>query len=196
MQQSKLSRFFAAPKAANDKASPVRAKVASPVPPSSSSKLPVGETIDLSSDNEHDLNQTASISSSSKPLCDREFQEDPVKRRKLLHLLSSGRGTEEGDAWTGNDASTSAKASTSTAKVTYTPLEKQVVAIRQQYPDCLLMVECGYRMRFFGADALVAAKVLSIYARQDHSFMVASIPTHRTFIHCQRLLTAGHKVST
>ena len=30
-------------------------------------------------------------------------------------------------------------------KVSFTPLEKQVEKIRQQYPDSLLMVECGYR---------------------------------------------------
>jgi hypothetical protein len=79
-------------------------------------------------------------------------------------------------------------------KINFTPLETQIVNIRRQYPDCLLMVECGYRMRFFGQDAVTAAKLLGIYAHQSHNFMVASVPTYRASFHCQRLLTAGLKV--
>lgn len=78
--------------------------------------------------------------------------------------------------------------------IKYTPLEQQVVDIRKEYPDTLLIVECGYRMRFFGEDAVVAAKVLSIYAHMDHNFMVASVPTFRTVVHCRRLVAAGYKV--
>jgi hypothetical protein len=80
------------------------------------------------------------------------------------------------------------------SKVKYTPLEQQVVNIRATQPDAVLMVECGYRMRFFGDDATIAAKVLSIYAHMDHNFMVASIPTFRTYVHCKRLVNAGYKV--
>jgi DNA mismatch repair protein MSH3 len=80
------------------------------------------------------------------------------------------------------------------SKVKYTPLEQQVVNIRATRPDAVLMVECGYRMRFFGDDATIAAKVLSIYAHMDHNFMVASIPTFRTYVHCKRLVNAGYKV--
>lgn len=198
MHQAKLSKFFSAPKG-TVKTSPVPVSAKGLLsPPSSSSKQSVAsETIDLSSDTEQDV--VISSSSISKSITEREFQEDPAKRRKLLHLLSNGRGEDEGEPWynrttTDPAASSNSKSSAPAGKVTYTPLEKQVVSIRQQYPDCLLMVECGYRMRFFGSDATIAAKVLSIYAHQDHNFMVASIPTHRTFIHCQRLLTAGHKV--
>ena len=36
-----------------------------------------------------------------------------------------------------------------------TPLEMQVVLLKKKHPDCLLLVECGYRMRFFGKDAEV-----------------------------------------
>ncbi len=83
----------------------------------------------------------------------------------------------------------------SSTSISYTSLEKQILNLRQQYPDSLLMVECGYRMRFFGEDAIAAAQVLNIFAHQDHNFMVASVPTYRAFLHCQRLLTAGHKVA-
>jgi hypothetical protein len=80
------------------------------------------------------------------------------------------------------------------SKVKFTPLEQQVVDIRKVYSNCILMVECGYRMRFFGTDASIAAKVLGIYAHIDHNFNVASIPTYRTIVHCRRLVAAGYKV--
>ena len=37
----------------------------------------------------------------------------------------------------------------------YTPLEKQVVEIKEKNPGVLLFVECGYKYRFFGEDAEV-----------------------------------------
>ncbi len=39
--------------------------------------------------------------------------------------------------------------------VKYTPLEQQFVAVKEKNPDVLLIVECGYRCRFFGEDAEV-----------------------------------------
>ncbi|KAF8008565.1 hypothetical protein BT93_K2284 [Corymbia citriodora subsp. variegata] len=76
----------------------------------------------------------------------------------------------------------------------YTPLEQQVVELKEKYPDVLLMVEVGYKYRFFGEDAEVAARVLGIYAHMDHSFMTASIPTFRLNVHVRRLVNAGYKV--
>ena len=92
----------------------------------------------------------------------------------------------------------------------WTPLEKQVIDFKTQQQDAVLLVECGYRFRFFGEDAEVracprapsivfpdvsreshgrtqiAAKVLNVFAFQDHHFMTASIPTHRLRIHVGR----------
>ncbi|XP_052101341.1 DNA mismatch repair protein Msh3-like isoform X2 [Mytilus californianus] len=79
-------------------------------------------------------------------------------------------------------------------KTKYTPLEQQYVDIKNKYPDALLLVECGYKYRFFGEDAEVAAKVLKIFCHLDHNFMTASIPTHRLFVHVRRLVSAGYKV--
>ncbi|XP_022140857.1 DNA mismatch repair protein MSH3 isoform X2 [Momordica charantia] len=76
----------------------------------------------------------------------------------------------------------------------YTPLELQVVELKKRHPDVLLMVEVGYRYRFFGEDAEIAAKVLGIYAHLDHNFMTASIPTFRLNVHVRRLVSAGYKV--
>ncbi|KAJ1273530.1 hypothetical protein BS78_06G288000 [Paspalum vaginatum] len=76
----------------------------------------------------------------------------------------------------------------------YTPLEQQVVDLKARHPDVLLMVEVGYRFRFFGEDAAVAAAVLGIVAHPDRSFLTASVPTYRLGFHVRRLVAAGHKV--
>ncbi|MQM14848.1 hypothetical protein Taro_047786 [Colocasia esculenta] len=76
----------------------------------------------------------------------------------------------------------------------YTPLEQQVVELKARYPDVLLMVEVGYRYRFFGEDAEIAANVLGIVSHMDHNFLTASIPTFRLHVHVRRLVSAGHKV--
>ncbi|XP_019227188.1 PREDICTED: DNA mismatch repair protein MSH3 isoform X3 [Nicotiana attenuata] len=76
----------------------------------------------------------------------------------------------------------------------YTPLEQQVVELKAKYPDILLMVEVGYKYRFFGQDAENAARVLGIYAHMDHNFLTASVPTFRLNVHVRRLVNAGYKV--
>ncbi|OWF46885.1 DNA mismatch repair protein Msh3-like [Mizuhopecten yessoensis] len=76
----------------------------------------------------------------------------------------------------------------------YTPLEQQFVDIKDKCPHAVLCVECGYRYRFFGQDAEIAAEVLNIFCHLDHNFMTASIPTHRLFVHVRRLVAAGYKV--
>ncbi|XP_057952533.1 DNA mismatch repair protein MSH3 isoform X2 [Malania oleifera] len=78
--------------------------------------------------------------------------------------------------------------------VKYTPLEQQVVDLKKRYPDVLLMIEVGYKYRFFGEDAEVAARVLGIYAHVDHNFLTASVPTFRLNVHVRRLVGAGYKV--
>ncbi|KAI9751569.1 MAG: Mismatch repair protein msh3 [Chaenotheca gracillima] len=88
-----------------------------------------------------------------------------------------------------------------------TPLEKQVLEIKRQHQDTLLVIEVGYKCRFFGEDARVAAKELSIvcipgkYRYDEHPseahldrFASASIPVHRLHVHVKRLVAAGHKV--
>lgn len=98
-------------------------------------------------------------------------------------------------------------AATKKGKATLTPLEKQVIAIKQKHPDTLLIVEVGYKFRFFGEDARAAAKELSIvcipgkYRFDEHPseahidrFASASVPVHRLHVHVKRLVSAGHKV--
>ena len=88
-----------------------------------------------------------------------------------------------------------------------TPLEKQVVDLKKKHPDTLLIVEVGYKFRFFGEDARIAAKELSIvcipgkFRFDEHPseahldrFASASVPVHRLHVHVKRLVSAGHKV--
>ena len=48
-------------------------------------------------------------------------------------------------------------------KSTYTPLELQFLEVKSKYPNVVLLVECGYRYRFFAEDAEVceAAKQIN-----------------------------------
>ncbi|KAG6034278.1 Mismatch repair protein msh3 [Claviceps citrina] len=88
-----------------------------------------------------------------------------------------------------------------------TPMEMQVLDIKRKHMDTLLIVEVGYKFRFFGEDARIAAKELSIVCipgklRYDEHpseahldrFASASIPVHRLPVHAKRLVAAGHKV--
>ncbi|KAI9809749.1 MAG: Mismatch repair protein msh3 [Sarcosagium campestre] len=88
-----------------------------------------------------------------------------------------------------------------------TPLELQVLDIKRKHMDTLLVVEVGYKFRFFGEDARIAAKELSIvcipgkFRYDEHfseahldRFASASIPVHRLHVHVKRLVSAGHKV--
>ncbi|KAI9729025.1 MAG: Mismatch repair protein msh3 [Chrysothrix sp. TS-e1954] len=88
-----------------------------------------------------------------------------------------------------------------------TPMERQVIDIKRKNMETLLVVEVGYKYRFFGEDARIAAKELSIvcipgkmrfdeHPSEAHldRFASASIPTHRLHVHVKRLVAAGHKV--
>ncbi|KAI0148038.1 muts domain V-domain-containing protein [Hypoxylon sp. NC0597] len=88
-----------------------------------------------------------------------------------------------------------------------TPMEIQFLDIKRKHMDTILIVEVGYKFKFFGEDARIAAKELSIVCipgklRYDEHpseahldrFASASIPVHRLPVHAKRLVAAGHKV--
>ncbi|CAN8099640.1 unnamed protein product [Discula destructiva] len=88
-----------------------------------------------------------------------------------------------------------------------TPMEMQFLDIKRKNLDTVLIVEVGYKFRFFGEDARIAAKELSIvcipgkFRYDEHPseahldrFASASIPVHRLPVHAKRLVAAGHKV--
>ena len=78
--------------------------------------------------------------------------------------------------------------------IKYTPLEQQYLETRKDFPDAVLFVETGYRYKFFGKDAEIAAKVLNIRAGMSHNFLSTSVPVHRLHVHAMRLVQAGYKV--
>ena len=96
------------------------------------------------------------------------------------------------------DKNVETKSNKETKKLT--PLEQQVKDLQSRYPDTLLMVECGYRYRFFGEDAIKAAKVLDIIAHPDSVGsgllgLTASVPTfngHTNYV--RKLVLTGEKV--
>ncbi|KAI0247060.1 DNA mismatch repair protein MSH3 [Lactifluus subvellereus] len=69
-----------------------------------------------------------------------------------------------------------------------------VLQLKTKHEGVLLMIEVGYKYKFFGEDAKIAAKELGIVAYPDRNFIVASVPTHRRDIHLRKLLSRGHKV--
>ncbi|KAL3139906.1 hypothetical protein ABBQ38_004198 [Trebouxia sp. C0009 RCD-2024] len=94
----------------------------------------------------------------------------------------------------GNRNEGTAKATSAVTKPKYTPLELQIVDLKDKHPGILLIVEVGYKMRFFGADAEVASKECNIFAFPDHNFLTASIPVPRLHVYVRRLVEAGYKV--
>ncbi|XP_053331293.1 DNA mismatch repair protein Msh3 [Spea bombifrons] len=94
----------------------------------------------------------------------------------------------------GKSANLEMKTPNRRTKSIYTPLEEQYMEIKRQHKDAILCVECGYKYRFFGDDAEIAARELNIYCHPDHNFMTASIPAHRLFVHVRRLVAKGYKV--
>ncbi|KAL2651439.1 hypothetical protein R1flu_019567 [Riccia fluitans] len=113
---------------------------------------------------------------------------DPVKHKRFVEKLLV-RIDARGDLEESRDRESHLK-----GQEKYTPLEMQVVELKAKYPDVVLMVEVGYRYRFFGNDAETAAKILGIFPYYDHNFLTASIPTFRLHVHVRRLVEAGCKV--
>ena len=54
--------------------------------------------------------------------------------------------------------------------------------------------QVGYKYRFFGEDAEIAARECNIFCYPDRNFMTASIPVPRLHVYVRRLVEAGHKV--
>lgn len=138
-----------------------------------------------------------------------------IKRRNrhITEETADGQDGDENDEEADEEPDPAPKArgrkgaAASKSKDKLTPLEKQVLAIKHKHPDTLLVVEVGYKFRFFGEDARAAAKELSIvcipgkFRFDEHPseahinrFASASVPVHRLHVHVKRLVSAGHKV--
>lgn len=85
-----------------------------------------------------------------------------------------------------------------------TPLDQQFIDLKNEYPDCVLAIQVGYKYKFFGVDAVPVSRILNIMfipgnltERDDthDKFAYCSVPDNRLHIHLQRLLTNGLKVA-
>lgn len=91
-----------------------------------------------------------------------------------------GDGNVMGRRWSGKAAGgttgldRSGEHETKQTKKDLTPLEQQVVDLQEKYhPDCVLVIECGYKYRFFGRDAEIANNVLGIFSYVRTSIRLA-----------------------
>jgi DNA mismatch repair protein MSH3 len=88
-----------------------------------------------------------------------------------------------------------------------TPMELQYLEIKRKHLDTVIVMEVGYKFKFFGEDARTASKALGIvcipgkFRYDEHPseahydrFASASFPVHRLQVHVKRLVQANHKV--
>ncbi|KAG8691841.1 Mismatch repair protein msh3 [Ceratobasidium sp. 423] len=122
--------------------------------------------------------------------------------------LSKFAGTKRLKAGSGSKSKATTNKATATGKgkglkkveeigpsgLKYTPLEKQILALKKQHEDAILLFEVGYKFRFFGEDARVASRELGIACFMDKNFLTASIPVHRRDVHVKKLISQGYKV--
>ncbi|KAI9203885.1 muts domain V-domain-containing protein [Polychytrium aggregatum] len=139
-----------------------------------------------------------SMASPSSDKLDRIFREaqmvDPEQTGKPAMVSSLERSRGKASERASERASEKSPAGRRPFSRNYTPLEQQFLEIKQSHPDCILMMEVGYRYRFFDEDAKIAAKELNIQAHMDHSMFTASVPTFRLNVHLKKLVHLGYKV--
>lgn len=83
---------------------------------------------------------------------------------------------------------------------TDTPLMQQHRAIKQRYPDAILLFRVGDFYETFGEDAIVASKVLGITLTKRNNGAAASselagFPHHALDTYLHKLVKAGHRVA-
>ena len=81
-----------------------------------------------------------------------EAEEEVVPAAKTL------RGKYIAKNGTKAAASKAAKTTAAASNAKLTPLERQYVEIKKKYADTLLLIEVGYKFRFFGEDAKVRSR--------------------------------------
>lgn len=86
------------------------------------------------------------------------------------------------------------------AKNNETPLMQQHNAIKQRYPDAVLLFRVGDFYETFGSDAIVASKILGITLTKRNngnaaSSELAGFPHHALDTYLHKLVKAGHRVA-
>ena len=81
-----------------------------------------------------------------------------------------------------------------------TPVRRQYLAIKRQYPDVIVFFRLGDFYETFDDDAQLAAQVLDITLTsrelgRDRRIPMAGIPYHAAEGYIAKLIAAGHKVA-
>jgi len=84
-----------------------------------------------------------------------EGEEEEEEAEEVSAAAKSLRGKYASTVTAGKKTAPASKQSTVASITKFTPLERQYVEIKKQYPDTLLLIEVGYKFRFFGEDAKV-----------------------------------------
>ncbi|KZT60361.1 hypothetical protein CALCODRAFT_114887 [Calocera cornea HHB12733] len=130
-----------------------------------------------------------------EPAAEVDSEEEMPPAAAELRKKFSAKGKSKGDAGKGKSKGKGKKVvEMGPSGLSYTPLENQIRELKKAYPDTLLLVEVGYKYRFFGDDATIASKELGIAAFPNRNFMSASIPVHRRPVHVKKLVSRGYKV--
>ena len=86
-------------------------------------------------------------------------------------------------------------------KKALTPLERQIMQLKEQHIDKLLLWQIGYKYKAFGEDARKCASLLNIMfidggdgGRRSSEFSYCSFPDFKLHINLMRILECGHKV--
>src|SRR5918993_3688234 len=85
-------------------------------------------------------------------------------------------------------------------KIEETPLMQQHKAIKQKYPDAILLFRVGDFYETFGQDAVMASQVLGITLTKRNngvatSLELAGFPHHALDTYLHKLVKAGHRVA-
>ncbi|KAF2033749.1 DNA mismatch repair protein MSH3 [Setomelanomma holmii] len=137
------------------------------------------------------------------------------RRNKMISAdnLNGEEGEGEGEDGDEEDEEpapkpTKGRKGTATKKASkLTPMELQYLDIKRKHLDTVIVMEVGYKFKFFGEDARTASKELGIvcipgkFRYDEHlseahydRFASASFPVHRLQVHVKRLVQANHKV--
>ncbi|MHA3962350.1 MAG: DNA mismatch repair protein MutS [Candidatus Thorarchaeota archaeon SMTZ1-45] len=80
-----------------------------------------------------------------------------------------------------------------------TPMQRQYLQLKRQYPDCILMYQLGDFHEMFNEDAKIASKILDIVltARGEgvDKWPMCGVPNHSVDSYIAKLLQAGHTVA-
>src|SRR5947209_13946516 len=83
-------------------------------------------------------------------------------------------------------------------KTIETPLMQQHKAIKQKYPDAILLFRVGDFYETFGSDAIIASQVLGITLTKRNgaaSSELAGFPHHALDTYLHKLVKAGYRVA-